>query len=245
MSTPKLIRNTESIGNPLVLTGLSVKSLGDYVVNPATGCSFGCTFCYVPSTPGIRFRESHIREYGVADPQLQWGQYLIVRENLPQQLRKQVSNKRKWKHSEAGQGVIFMSSTTDPFQNREVCRITAEAIEILLEHGRRLRILTRSPLWLNYLSLLKHPNITVGMSLPYVNEELARQIEPNAPLTSDRYKALLKGSEAGVRTYVAIAPTPPCSATPISLNTSVTVPISCPAWTAYAVRSLMASLLSF
>lgn len=47
------------------------------------------------------------------------------------------------------------------------------------------------------------------MSLPYLNDELSRKIEPHAPLPSERYKALVKGHEAGCRLYVAMAPTPP------------------------------------
>ena len=47
------------------------------------------------------------------------------------------------------------------------------------------------------------------MSLPYLDDELSRQIEPQAPPPSERYKALLKGHQAGCRLYVAVAPTPP------------------------------------
>jgi DNA repair photolyase len=47
------------------------------------------------------------------------------------------------------------------------------------------------------------------MSLPFWNDELSRQIEPKAPRTSDRIKALQAGREAGCRVYVAMAPTPP------------------------------------
>ncbi|NER50031.1 MAG: radical SAM protein, partial [Symploca sp. SIO1A3] len=49
----------------------------------------------------------------------------------------------------------------------------------------------------------------VGMSLPYLNDELSRKIEPQAPPPSERYKALLEGQKAGCRLYVAMAPTPP------------------------------------
>jgi DNA repair photolyase len=78
-----------------------------------------------------------------------------------------------------------------------------------LKYNRRIRILTRSPLWIKDLDILANKNIIVGMSLPYLDDELSRKIEPNAPLPSLRYQALLQGHQAGCRIYVAIAPTPP------------------------------------
>ena len=51
-------------------------------------------------------------------------------------------------------------------------------------------------LWQNDLDILTHPNISIGMSIPCINDELLKKIEPQAPLSSDRYKALQKGYEA-------------------------------------------------
>ena len=59
------------------------------------------------------------------------------------------------------------------------------------------------------IDILKHPNVTIGMSVPYLSDELSRQIEPNAPPPSIRYEALLEGHKVGCRLYVAVAPTPP------------------------------------
>jgi DNA repair photolyase len=47
------------------------------------------------------------------------------------------------------------------------------------------------------------------VSLPYLNDELSRQIEPQAPPPSERYKAMVAGHKAGCRMYVAVAPTHP------------------------------------
>ncbi|MDV3002544.1 MAG: hypothetical protein N5P05_004199 (plasmid) [Chroococcopsis gigantea SAG 12.99] len=69
--------------------------------------------------------------------------------------------------------------------------------------------MTRSPLWLRQLDLLVNENVTVGMSVPYLDDELSRAIEPNAPPPMKRYEALKKAHEAGCRLYVAVAPTPP------------------------------------
>ncbi|WP_016950267.1 radical SAM protein [Anabaena sp. PCC 7108] len=204
-----IIKGTEKIANPLQKSALNKKGLCDYVVNIASGCLHGCTFCYVPSTPAIRTKQAQLREQGVNDPQMDWGQYLFVREEIPEQLEKNLSRKTTWHETPEGKGVVLLCSGTDPYQNKQTANVTRGAVKALLQNNKRVRILTRSPLWVNDLDILKHPNIIVGMSLPYLNDELSRQIEPNAPLPSERYKALIKGYEAGCRLYVAVAPTPP------------------------------------
>lgn len=198
---------TEAIKKPLVRSGLRKKGLCDYVVNVATGCLHGCSFCYVPSTPAIRMNQTSLAARGVETPMLTWGQYLFVRDGLPRALDDQLRRMRM-QTTEAGKGVVMLCSTTDPYQNLRVARVTRQAVEILLKHGQRVRILTRSPLWLRDLDLLAHPNVTVGMSLPHLNDQMSRLYEPKAPLPTHRLAALRKGREAGCRMFVAIAPTP-------------------------------------
>ena len=204
-----LIQGIETISNPLQKSALNKKSLCDYVVNVASGCLHGCTFCYVPSTPAIRTRQSNLIEQGVIDPQMEWGQYLFVREEVPSKLRDKLSRQRSWHETPSGRGIVLLCSGTDPYQNKTVAAVTRKTVQVLLEYGKKIRILTRSPLWLNDLDLLTHPNVTVGMSVPYLDDTLSRQIEPKAPLPSSRLKALFQGKEAGCRIYIAMAPTHP------------------------------------
>jgi DNA repair photolyase len=140
---------------------------------------------------------------------MDWGKYLFVREGIAEQLEETLSRKRTWKTTESGQGVVMLCSGTDPYQNHQTAKITRQVVEVLLKYDKRVRILTRSPLWINDIDILRSPNVTVGMSLPMLDDELSRKIEPAAPLPSDRYKAMMKGYEAGIKLYVAIAPTPP------------------------------------
>ncbi len=204
-----ILKGTEKIVNPLQESALNKKGLCDYVVNVASGCLHGCTFCYVPSTPAIRTRQTQLREKGVSNPQMQWGQYLFVREEIPEKLEKILERKRTWHETDAGRGVVLLCSGTDPYQNKQTASVTRGTIEVLSKYNKRVRILTRSPLWVNDIDILKRDNVIVGMSLPYLNDELSRKIEPHAPLPSERYKALVKGYDAGCRLYVAMAPTPP------------------------------------
>ena len=203
------VRGTETVASPLQESALRKKGLCDYVINVASGCLHGCTFCYVPSTPVIRTRQAQLALKGVDNPQMDWGKYLFVREGIAEQLEVTLSRKRTWKSTESGQGVVMLCSGTDPYQNHQTAKITRQVVEVLLKYDKRVRILTRSPLWINDIDILRSPNVTVGMSLPMLDDELSRKIEPAAPLPSDRYKAMMKGYEAGIKLYVAIAPTPP------------------------------------
>lgn len=204
-----IIQGKEKIVNPLQQSGLNKKGLCDYVINIASGCLHGCTFCYVPSTPAIRTRQPELKEKGVNDPQLEWGKYLFIRENIPEILETNLRRKTTWRETPEGKGVVMLCSGTDPYQNKQTAEITRETVKILLKYNKRIRILTRSPLWVKDIDLLKHPNVKIGMSLPYLDDNLSRQIEPQAPLPSDRYKALVQGAEFGCNLYVAMAPTPP------------------------------------
>ena len=124
---------------------------------------------------------------------MDWGQYLFVREEIPEQLEKTLSRKKSWHKTPSGQGVVLLCSGTDPYQNKQTASITRGAVQVLSKYNKRIRILTRGPLWVNDLDVLNRSNVTVGMSLPYLDDELSRQIEPQAPPPSQRYEALLEG----------------------------------------------------
>jgi DNA repair photolyase len=205
----KITHGTESIVNPLQKSALNKKGLCDYVVNVASGCLHGCSFCYVPSTPVIRANQAKFQRQGVLDPQMDWGEYLFVRDELPTKLEAVLDKKRTWEVTPSGKGVVMLCSGTDPYQNSHTAKVTRRAVEILLAHDRRVRVLTRGLSWTKDLDLLVNQNVTLGASLPHLDDALSRQIEPNAPLPSSRYQALKKGYKAGCRLYIALAPTPP------------------------------------
>ncbi|NEQ69371.1 MAG: radical SAM protein [Symploca sp. SIO2D2] len=204
-----IIKGTETIVNPLQTSALNKKGLCDYVVNVASGCLHGCSFCYVPSTPAIRTKQTQLHQKGVSDPQMDWGQYLFVRENIPEKLEQFLSRKKTWRETPEGKGVVLLCSGTDPYQNKQTATVTRSAVQVLLKYNKRVRILTRGLSWINDLDVLNNENVIVGMSLPYLDDELSRKIEPQAPPPSKRYRALQEGHKAGCRLYVAMAPTPP------------------------------------
>lgn len=205
----RLIRAEEEIKCPLQISKLSIKGLCDYVVNVTKGCPFSCAFCYVPSTPIIRTSKKQLNSLGILDPFMEWGSYQIIRRYIPEKLEEKLTKMRSWRETEGGQGIVMFSSECDPCPDTKVTETTMKSIEILRKYEKKVRLLTRSPLWTNHLKLLEDPGIIVGMSLPHLNDTWSRQVETRAPLPSDRYKALMKGKKAGVRLFVAVAPALP------------------------------------
>lgn len=193
-------------------SSLHHKNLCNYVINVATGCTHGCKFCYVPSTPNIKMRGKMLESNaGVSDGQQEWGSYLLYRDDLPERLRRKLDRKRKWENEEGGRGVVMISSGTDCYQDRRTAQITRGCVIELVRHGRPVRILTRSPAVVRDLDVFKAANglVTVGSSIPCLDDSLVKAIEPGAPTPTARLSALERISNQGVPVYVSMSPTYP------------------------------------
>lgn len=196
----------------LSTSALHHKNLCNYVINVATGCSHGCKFCYVPSTPNIKMRGEMLEnEAGVKDGQKEWGSYLLYRDDLPERLGRKLDRKRSWEETEDGRGVVMISSGTDCYQDRRAAQITRGCIIELVKHKKPVRILTRSPAVVRDLDVFKAADglVTVGSSIPCLDDEAVRSIEPGAPAPSARLEALETISNEGVPVYVSMSPTYP------------------------------------
>lgn len=212
--------NTDPAKVVLGESGLYHKSLCDYVINVATGCTHGCKFCYVPSTPNITARqEMLVEQAGVTDGQQEWGSYLLYRDDLPERLERKLDGKQKWKQSERGRGLVMLSSGTDCYQDRRTAQITRGCIIELTKHGFPVRILTRSPAVVRDIDVFQSAIerskdndgklIRVGSSIPCLDDEQVRAIEPGAPAPGARLRALKQLSEAGIPVYISMSPTYP------------------------------------
>lgn len=193
-------------------SALNHKNLCDYVINVATGCTHGCKFCYVPSTPNIKMRGDMLDEHAnVKNPQLEWGSYLLYRDDLPERLARKLRRKRTWNETPDGRGVVMISSGTDCYQDRRAAQITRECVIELVRHQKLVRILTRSPAVVRDLDVFEAANglVTVGASIPCLDDEMVRAIEPGAPVPSSRLRALEHISDSGVPVYVSMSPTYP------------------------------------
>ncbi len=167
----------------------------DFVINPYSGCAFGCLYCYADFTR--RFHKG---------PEA-WGQYVDVRINAPDRVY------RELRRVPAGSRIL-LSSVTDPYQPAERrYRLTRRILEILLQRpDLKVSLLTRSPLVMRDTDLFRRfgTRLEVGLSIPTNREAVRRIFEPRSPALDRRFQALAHLHQAGIRTYAFLGPLLPC-----------------------------------
>lgn len=167
----------------------------DYVVNPYTGCEFGCSYCYA-SFMG--------RFVGEAFTDL--GKYVYVKRNAPDLFRVELPKVQ----AKALRASIFLSSVTDAWQPAErTYRLARQIVQELVtrRHEGTESILTKSPIILDDLDLLKDlANADVGITITATDNETARVLESHAPSASRRLDVLSRLNSAGIRTYAFLGP---------------------------------------
>lgn len=179
--------------------------LDDYSVNPYSGCSFNCIYCYIK---GSKYGENM--------------RSLSAKINAPEILERQLkAGARKGEY-----GIIILSSSTEPYmQIEEKLKLTRKLLEIILKYKFPVYILTKSKLVLRDMDLLKeidknailpldlrlklkHKAI-ISFSISTLDEKLARILEPGAPLPKERLESMKKCREDGFFTgvcYVLVLP---------------------------------------
>jgi len=163
----------------------------EYVINPYTGCGHGCRYCYAV----------FMRKYSRAHRTAAWGRFVEVKTNIAEVLRRELARKRRT-------GTAMLSSVCDPYQPVERrYRLTRQCIEALRENGWRIEILTRSPLVTRDIDLLASCiEASVGFSIPTDDDRVRQILEPTSPPIDSRIRALQQVHEAGIRTWVFVAP---------------------------------------
>jgi DNA repair photolyase len=169
-------------------TILSRSQIYPYTINPYTGCQHNCTYCYA------RFMK---RFTGHKEP---WGQFVDVKINAPQLLRRSITRKKPDR--------VWISGVCDPYQPVEAkYQLTRQCLHILAENHWPVSIQTRSPLATRDLDILiSSPGFEVGFSITTADDAIRKIFEPKAPPIMARVKALDQIHQAGVRTFVMIAP---------------------------------------
>jgi len=193
-------KQAKSILTPSKLPG------ADYVVNPYSGCAFGCVYCYAEFT---RKFTGHMGD--------EWGTYVDAKINTPEIFEKEIANltKKVIKKNEFKTGnrpVIFFGSVTDPYQGVEAkYELTKKCLEIVakseIKNDIEISLLTKSPLVTRDIEILKQiPNLEVGMTISSIDDNISRIFECYAPPSSLRILALKKLNEAGIKTYAFVGP---------------------------------------
>jgi DNA repair photolyase len=157
----------------------------EYTINLYKGCAHGCVYCYAPSL--IRDERS-------------WGSYVDAKVNAPAVLEGELRRAEK--------NVVFVSSASDPYQPAEAkYGLTRRCLEVLLRHDFPVLVLTRSPLVMRDVDLLKRLRwARVGFSISSVSDPV---YEPGVPSLEKRIAALRTLRSEGIKTWVSLAPIVP------------------------------------
>ena len=170
----------------------------NYSVNPYRGCYHGCAYCYA--------RPTH--QY------LGWGagtdfeRKIVVKRNAPALLR-QFLARPKWNGE-----LLAFSGVTDCYQPLEASyRLTRGCLEACVDFANPVGIVTKGPLVARDIDVLaalsRRASVTVTISVPFIDDEMGRRIEPYVARASRRLEALAELSAAGIRTGLSISPVIP------------------------------------
>jgi DNA repair photolyase len=164
-------------------------------INPYRGCSHGCVYCYA--------RPTH--EYLGLSAGLDFESRILVKEEAPELLRKQLSSPR-WEPK-----VLSMSGVTDPYQPVEKgLGITRRCLEVLAEFRNPVIIVTKNHLVTRdrdvLTELARHGAAAVAVSLTTLDDDLRRVMEPRTSRSVRRLAAIRKLASAGVPVGVMTAP---------------------------------------
>ncbi len=166
----------------------------DFTLNPYSGCSFGCTYCYA----------AFFSKTGEARDE--WGQWVKVKENAVDLLARRPIGSLNGK-------LIYMSSVTDPYQPIErTLKLTRGLLEIMAErHKPKLVIQTRSPDVVHDCDLFRRiedngGRVQVNMTVTTDDEDVRRTFEPFCPSNAVRLRAIAKVQAAGVEACITMTP---------------------------------------
>ena len=195
---PLQIHHAEARGILSVTCGFIAEAGFTHSLSPARNCTFGCTYCYVPT----------MRIYGGLKPAdwQHWGSFTTFKTNAPELLDKSLRADQ----------TIYCSPLVDPYQPAEAeeglmpCVLDA----VIARPPRVFVIQTRGPLILRDIdklhALSRRTQLRVSFSITTDREDVRRLYEPLCAPIPERIAAVRRLREAGIATYATLAPVLPC-----------------------------------
>lgn len=167
----------------------------DFTLNPYSGCSFGCTYCYAAFFS---------RDVGKRDS---WGKWVNVKENAVELVKKRKPGSLDGK-------LIYMSSVTDPYQPVErQLKLTHGILQAMVDRGDRPKLVvqTRSPDVVEDCDLFRQieengGRVQVNMTVTTDDEDIRRTFEPHCPANPRRLDAIGKVHAEGIDTCITMTP---------------------------------------
>jgi DNA repair photolyase len=170
----------------------------DWTLNPYRGCTHGCHYCFA--------RRYHSQfEMNSSD---EFASVILVKTNFVDVLAREV-DRPSWKRDR-----VAFGTATDPYQPIEGhYKLTRRAIEVLARARTPIGLITKGPMVVRDIDVLQELSKTAGctiyVSVPSVDEEAWRTLEPGVAPPSQRLRALRELVDAGIHAGVLMAPIVP------------------------------------
>ncbi len=170
----------------------------EWTLNPYRGCTHGCHYCYA--------RRYHTQfELDAGDA---FASMIFVKTNLVEVLRRELQ-KPSWTGT-----YVAVGTATDCYQPIEGhYKLTRRSLEALCDANNPAGVVTKGPMIVRDTDVLAdlsaRAGCTVYMSVPCVDEDVWRALEPGAAHPLQRLRAVRELVDAGVRAGVLMNPIVP------------------------------------
>ncbi|HEY1909537.1 MAG TPA: radical SAM protein [Vicinamibacterales bacterium] len=169
-----------------------------WTLNPYRGCTHGCHYCFA--------RRYHVQfEMNTDD---EFASVILVKHNLTGVLTREL-DRPSWTREQ-----VAVGTATDPYQPIEGhYTLTRQAIQALTRAKTPIGLITKGPMIVRDLDVLvehgRAARSAVYMSIPTVDEDAWRQLEPGTAHPLQRLRAVRQLAEGGVNVGVLMAPIVP------------------------------------
>jgi DNA repair photolyase len=170
----------------------------EWTLNPYRGCTHACHYCYA--------RRYHTQfELGADD---EFASVIFVKTNFVDVLRRELQ-KPTWKGD-----YVAVGTATDCYQPIEGhYKLTRGALTALCEHGNPAGVVTKGPMIVRDKDVLADLSARAGcsvyISVPCIDEDVWRQLEPGTAPPMQRLRAVRELVDAGIRAGVLMNPIVP------------------------------------
>ena len=192
------VYHAEARGILTATSGFIAEAGFTHSLSPARNCTFGCTYCYVP-TMGIYG--------GLQRPDWEhWGRFTTFKSNAAEILQRSLRPEQ----------AIYCSPLVDPYQPAEVEEAMMPRLmdAVIARPPRVFVIQTRGPLILRDLgrlqTLARLTRLRVSFSITTDCDDVRQLYEPLCAPISERFAVVRRLREAGIAVHATLAPLLPC-----------------------------------
>lgn len=170
----------------------------EWTLNPYRGCTHACHYCFA--------RRYHTQfEMNASD---EFSSVILVKRNFVEVLTREL-DKPSWTRAQ-----VALGTATDPYQPIEGhYRLTRHTIEALARARTPMGLVTKGPMVVRDRDVLaelsKVADCAVYMSVPTVDEDAWRALEPGTAHPLQRLRAVRELTDAGINVGVLMAPIVP------------------------------------